>query len=215
MGFVMSSLIRDLIRIGESGLVEFKKTIPQPEKFARALVAFANTRGGKILVGINDDRRITGVSDFEEERFLLEKAAAFFCTPEVFFSVSEETLEGKQVMLIDIPESVEKPHFVHSESGERQLYVRSGAQCVMASPLVARALEMEKQGRESKRPATVSKNEEALFRYLDSKKRISLKDYARLINVSKRRASKILIGLTMNGRLFMHDLEKTIYFSRA
>lgn len=212
---VMSSAVRDLIRNGEGSRVEFKKTLPQPEKFARALVSFANCRGGNILVGVSDDRRITGIADFEEERFVLEKTAAFYCHPEVLFEVSEETLEGKSLMRVHIPESSEKPHFALSESGEKNLYVRSGDRCVLASPLVAKALQMEQEGRDSLQKIPITRNEEALFRYLDERKKISLKDYARLINVSKRRASKILIGLTMSGRLFMHDFEKTIYFSKA
>ena len=95
------------------------------------------------------------------------------------------------------------------------LYVRSGPQCILASPLVARALEMEREGREMLESKSLSKNEEALFRYLETKNKINLKDYARLVNISKRRASKILIGLTLSGRLFMHDIEKTVYFTRA
>jgi len=211
----MSSRIRELIRGGESKLVEFKKTLPQSEKFARTLVSFANSGGGTILVGVEDDRRISGISDFEEEKFVLEKTAGFYCQPEVKYTTEEVEIEGKILMLIEIPESSIKPHFALGGQGEKQLYVRSGSHCVLASPLVARALEMEKEGRESLQKKPFSKNEEALFRYLDSRNKITLKDYARLINVSKRRASKILIGLTLSGKLFMHDLEKTIYFSKA
>ncbi len=211
----MSSRIRDLIRSGESNLVEFKKTLPQAEKLARTLVAFANSRGGTILVGVEDDRRITGIQDFEEERFVLEKSAGFFCQPEVSFELLEETIEGKTLMVIEIVESTQKPHFSLDAAGEKMLYVRSGPQCIIASPLVARALEMEKEGREILESKSLSKNEEALFRYLETKNRISLKDFARLVNISKRRASKILIGLTLSGRLFMHDIEKTVYFTKA
>jgi predicted HTH transcriptional regulator len=211
----MSSRIRELIRGGESKLVEFKKTLPQPEKFARTLVSFANSGGGTVLVGVDDDRRISGISDFEEEKYVLEKTAGFYCKPEVIFTVEEVEFEGKILMLIEIPESAFKPHFSLDVQGEKQLYVRSGSHCVLASPLVARALEMEKEGRELLLNKPVSKNEEALFRYLAARNKITLKDYARLINVSKRRASKILIGLTLSGKLFMHDMEKTIYFSKA
>jgi predicted HTH transcriptional regulator len=210
----MSTRIKDLIRGGESKLVEFKKTLPQPEKLARALVSFANSGGGTILVGVDDDRRITGIGDFEEEYYVLEKSAGFFCSPEVLFTAGEVQTDSKTLMLIEIPESSTKPHYAIDSQGLRHLYVRSDSQCILASPLVARSLQMEKEGRDSLRPVVVSKNEEALFRYLDSKNKITLKDYARLINVSKRRASKILIGLTLSGRLYMHDLEKTIYFSR-
>jgi hypothetical protein len=76
-------------------------------------------------------------------------------------------------------------------------------------------MQLEKEGRDSLQQKLPSRNEVALYRYLDSKNRITLKEYAKLINVSKSRASKILIGLTLSGKLFMHDLEKTIYFSRA
>jgi len=212
---IMASPIKDLVRSGETNRIEFKKTLPQPEKFAKALVSFANTRGGTILVGVQDDKRFVGISDFEEEKYVLEKAAAFFCVPEVLFEVVEEMLEGKTFMVIKVPESQTKPHYSVDSKGEKLLYVRSGDQCILASPLVARSLNMEKEGRDLLEKKPLSKNEDLLFKYLESKKRITLKDYAKLINVSKRRASKILIGLTLSGRLFMHDFEKTICFSKA
>jgi len=211
----MASPIKDLVRSGETNRIEFKKTLPQPEKFAKALVSFANTRGGTILVGVQDDKRFVGISDFEEEKFVLEKTASFFCVPEVLFEVSEEMLDGISIMVIEVPESETKPHYVLDSKGEKLLYVRSGDQCILASPLVARSLNLEKEGREILEGKPLSKNEDLLFKYLESKKRITLKDYAKLINVLKRRASKILIGLTLSGRLFMHDFEKTIYFSKA
>ena len=74
----MASPIKDLVRSGETNRIEFKKTLPQPEKFAKALVSFANTRGGTILVGVQDDKRFVGISDFEEEKYVLEKTASFF-----------------------------------------------------------------------------------------------------------------------------------------
>ena len=166
-------------------------------------------------MGVDDDRRIIGISDFEEEKFVLEKTAGFYCKPEVNYAAEEVEIEPKILMLIEVPESSIKPHFSIDGQGEKQLYVRSGSHCVLASPLVARALQLEKEGRELLEEKPASKNVEALFRYLDSRNKITMKDYARLINVSKRRASKILIGLTLSGKLFMHDMEKTIYFSKA
>ena len=144
-----------------------------------------------------------------------KKPLLFFCVPEVVFEVSEEMLDGISIMVIEVPESETKPHYALDSKGEKLLYVRSGDQCILASPLVARSLNLEKEGREILEGKPLSKNEDLLFKYLESKKRITLKDYAKLINVSKRRASKILIGLTLSGRLFMHDFEKTIYFSKA
>lgn len=211
----MSASLKELIRSGESNRVEFKKTISQLEKIARTLVALANSRGGFILVGIQDDGSVSGVADTEEERYMLGKAASFYCRPEVVYTVEEEDYQGKAVLKIEIPESTRKPHRSLSASGDWLLYVRSSDQCILASPLVARALEMEKEGRDSRQISPATNNEKALFGFLDKRKRITLKDYAKLINVSKRRAYKILISLTLSGKLFMHDMERTVFFTRA
>ena len=87
---------------------------------------------------------------------------------------------------------------------------------MVASDLVAKAFEFQKYERESKvLSKSETNNEKALFEFLDRKRRITLKDYAKLINVSKRRAYSILITLTLSGKLFMHDLEQTLFFTRA
>jgi hypothetical protein len=85
----------------------------------------------------------------------------------------------------------------------------------MATPLVAKALEMEKEGRDSIKSKALTNNEKELYTFLDKKREITLKDYAKLINVSKRRAFKILIDLTLSGKLFMHDFEATTFFTKA
>lgn len=213
--FHMSESIKELIRSGESNRVEFKKTLSQLEKVAKTLVAFANSRGGFVFIGIGDNKEVIGVQFPEEERFMLEQAARFYTQPEVHFEVLEEEYQGKTVLMVEIPESTSKPHRSLSKDEEWLLYVRTGDQCIVASPLVAKSLEMEKEGRDEVQSKTLTNNEKALFGFLDRKKRITLKDYAKLINVSKRRAYKILIDLTLSGKLFMHDIEQTTFFTRA
>ncbi len=66
--------IKRLIYGGESDLVEFKRKIAHPEKVIREVVAFANTKGGHLFVGVDDDRSIVGCKYAEEEDFLLQKA---------------------------------------------------------------------------------------------------------------------------------------------
>ncbi len=213
---IMADSIRELIRTGEGSRVEFKKTLSQLEKIAKTLVAFANSRGGFILIGVQDDKNIIGVAEPEEERYMLEQAASFYTQPVVSFSIREEDYSGKVILVVEIPESNQKPHRSLGASGNWSLYVRSGDQCIMATPLVAKALEMERVGREqvaSKK--VITNNEKALYGFLDRRRKITLKDYAKLINVSKRRAYKILISLTLSGKLFMHDIEETVFFTRA
>jgi len=211
----MAASLKEVIRSGEGSQVEFKKTLSQLEKVAKTLVSFANSKGGLILVGVQDDKYVIGVNDVEEETFILDQATQFYCKPVVKIEIREELVYGKTVLVVDVQESDSKPHRSLSASGEWLLYVRSGDECLLATPLVARALEMEKEGRDSIKSKAMTNNERELYTFLDKKRKITLKDYAKLINVSKRRAFKILIDLTLSGKLFMHDFEATTFFTKA
>jgi predicted HTH transcriptional regulator len=72
-----------LIEEGEGFEVEFKRKVSTPEKIARALIAFANTRGGYILFGVDDDGSIIGVESEKSEVDLIRHAGAFLCSPEI------------------------------------------------------------------------------------------------------------------------------------
>jgi len=60
------SQVQEMISAGESTTVEFKRKFTEPEKIAKELTAFANTKGGHLLIGIDDDRRIVGISSEKE-----------------------------------------------------------------------------------------------------------------------------------------------------
>ncbi|MEJ7666538.1 MAG: ATP-binding protein [Hymenobacter sp.] len=68
--------LRALIRQGEGERLEFKKKTTHPTRIARTLASLANTHGGQVLVGVEDDGRVVGVCDAEEEMYLLREAAA-------------------------------------------------------------------------------------------------------------------------------------------
>ena len=75
--------------------MDFKFEISDAAKIARSLVAFANTEGGKLLIGVKDNGAIAGVRS-EEEFYMLQNAAHRFCQPEVHFTSKEWVLEGKK-----------------------------------------------------------------------------------------------------------------------
>lgn len=74
--------IKSLIKSGEGETLDYKLAINNPQKLARTLSAFANTSGGVILIGINDQRKIIGV-DTEEEMHMVEWANATFLYPKL------------------------------------------------------------------------------------------------------------------------------------
>ena len=69
-----TAYIRALISEGEHVRQDFKFEISDSRKIARSLSAFANTEGGRLLIGVKDNGRIAGVRS-EEEMYMVEAAA--------------------------------------------------------------------------------------------------------------------------------------------
>jgi len=208
----MEKYVKELIRHGESSAIEFKKTINGPEKIAKTITAFANSKGGYLLIGVDDHKKIIGIQP-DEEKFVLEKAANFFCYPPVKLEIDEDNDdEGNTILVVYIPESSEKPHKIIDKEGEAKVYVRVNDQCLLAAPTVIKALTNE-YPQPDKEVKLLSNNEKTLISYLRRRQKITLKDYAKLINVSKRRASRILQLMITNGQIYEHAFEKVSYFT--
>src|SRR4051812_2175921 len=111
------SLLLDLIARGEGTQLEFKSTIESAIKIAKTLAAFANTTGGVLLVGVRDDRRIQGIISEQREIEKIETAADFLCTTPIIVSYESKWIEGKQILVINIPESPDKPHITQDIQG--------------------------------------------------------------------------------------------------
>ena len=121
------------IREGESQTREFKFRVDSQRKIAKTLVAFANTDGGTIYIGVKDNGVIAGVRG-EEELFMLEGAADLHTRPAVKFEVEALELDGKMVLAIHVPKSQTPPHEAHEDAdsiaaGAREwtAYFRQGA----------------------------------------------------------------------------------------
>ena len=89
--------IKNLIAQGEHLHLDFKFEISDARKIARSLVAFANTSGGRLLVGVKDNGVIAGVRS-EEETYMIETAAHVFCKPEVNFVANTHLVDGRTVV---------------------------------------------------------------------------------------------------------------------
>jgi len=208
--------IKELIVGGEGSQVEFKRKISSAEKIARALIAFANTKGGTILFGVDDNGSIVGVESEKTELDLIEIAGNQFCDPPIEPAIAIVPFNSKDVIAASVEESEDKPHyFLSREDGEEnKVFIRVNDKTVLASREVIKVLRNERSDRP---PLTISigENERRLFGYFETKERITVKEYARLINVSDRRASRILTTLVRTGVIRIHTLEKTDFFTLA
>ena len=89
--------IYNLIAQGEHVRQDFKYEISDARKIARSVSAFANTEGGRLLVGVKDNGKIAGVRS-EEEIYMIEAAARVYCSPEVAIECRIYKIEGKDVL---------------------------------------------------------------------------------------------------------------------
>ncbi|WP_230680475.1 AlbA family DNA-binding domain-containing protein [Pontibacter rufus] len=206
--FSMDDLQR-LILQGENDTVDFKQRVTQPQKIARTLVSFANTRGGRILVGVKDNGYISGI-DPEEEKHTLQMAADFYCDPPVAVQYEEVEADDHVVLVVYVPESRHKPHFAKIKDDDWRGYVRVKDTNVQTSKMVDKSLQAAAPSFEH---LPLDRHENAVLDYLKQQPRITLKQYMKLANFSERRAYRTLVKLVLHGYLRLHDKEKEEYYT--
>ena len=206
--------LEQLVELGEGISLEFKRRVPQPERIAKEIVALANTNGGRIVLGVSDDGTIEGFEHIAEQQFLLRQATEAHCTPPVEYS-TERVVVGDQrdVVVVTIPESHNKPHVLSSETskGEGPVYVRVEDRSVEATDETVEHL--RRQQPDGSVTFEFGDTESLLMRYLDDYGRITVPQLAQLADISPERASQTLLRLTRADLLHLHPSEDGDYFT--
>lgn len=205
--------LRRQILEGEGVSLDFKKTITSCEKIAKTMVSFANNVGGRLLIGVLDDGTIKGVKAEDEERYMITRAAHFFARPALDPIFEEVYYDDKLVLVVDIPESKEKPHSALAEDGKWWVYIRVKDKSVLASKIVVDVL------RQSSSDTGVlieySSKEKALLEHLEKTERITMKQFCTLLNIGRRRAQRILVNLVLSGVIRVHTTEKEEFYTAS
>ena len=181
-----------LIREGEHSEQDFKYRISDARKIARTLSAFANTTGGRLLVGVRDNGSIAGVKD-EDDIYMLESASEVFLKPALKLEVWAHEIEGKNVWEIEITEGKEKPYQVDEIDGLKAYY-RDNDQNFVANAVLK---EVWKQDRlkESKHPVAFTEKEQRLIQYLKDYEEVSVSKAAKVMQLHRSKAIEILSRL--------------------
>lgn len=205
--------IRKLILEGEGVSLDFKKKITSCEKIAKTMVSFANNKGGRLLIGVSDDGTISGVKSEEEEKYMITKAAHFFCKPALEPIFEEVYLDDKTVLVAEIRQSEMKPHYALGEDKKWWVYIRVKDKSVLASKIVIDVLKHE--NKEQGVLFEYSSNEKALLEYLNENERITSREYSHMLNLSRRRTQRILVNLVLSGVIKLHTTEKEEYYTAS
>ncbi|MEQ1587808.1 MAG: ATP-binding protein [Cyclobacteriaceae bacterium] len=206
--------LKKLAAEGEGLQLEFKRKAAYPEKIVRELIAFANTEGGTLLIGVDDDKSIPGVKYPDEEAHVVRESLTNHCKPPLAYHESVIGIsENRFVVRFDVPPSTKRPHYLVLEKSIRSTFVRVHDMSIKASA------EMEEIVRRSKKKRdihfTFGEQEKSLMEYLDNHLTISLADYRKLSGLNRFQASRKLILLVLANVLRITASEKGDLYSRV
>lgn len=198
----MNLLLNKLIEEGEHQQQDFKFCINDSKKIAKSLVAFANTDGGRLLIGVKDNGKIAGIRT-DEEFYMVEAAARIYSMPPVEFITKEWHSEGKIVLEINVLPSEKKPHFARDDSGKWLAYIRVHDENVLAHKI---QLEVWKKQKSPKGICfSYSSDEKLLIDYLRTHESISFNRFMRLARLTRRKTADILSNFIIMDILEMNN----------
>jgi predicted HTH transcriptional regulator len=190
--------LQELIQLaqgGESQHVEFKEMLPEPGKLMREAIAFANSQGGWLLIGVDDDGQLVGLRDPNEAEEIFKMANERLAHPPLEYRIALVALSRKRsVVAIRIPASRCKPHLLRERDGDAHgtAIIRLADRSVTASKEYYQLLRL---------PTTTGlkveygQKEQTLMHYLESHRTITLREFARLANLQRHVASRTLVHL--------------------
>jgi predicted HTH transcriptional regulator len=199
--------LRSLVRKGENDHLEFKKKVDYPEKVIKEITAFANTQGGELLIGVDDNREISGLKYPDEHRFALENAIESFCKPVISFQVEQIPVsENRFVLRYTIDKSERRPHSVRLAPGKDEYFIRVGDKSVKASREVVEIMERQKKGKDIQ--FYFGDSEKILMNYLEENNFITIDQYALVARLKPYQAARKLILLVLANVLMVVPGEK-------
>lgn len=123
-----------LISEGEHQQQDFKYRVADACKLAKTVSAFANTDGGRLLIGVRDDGHLSGVRS-EEEIYMMHQAAYKFCKPEASIKFDTYHVDKRTIVVATIPPSSNSPICALEEDGRKRAYIRINDENIVASPV--------------------------------------------------------------------------------
>ncbi|MEM0998101.1 MAG: ATP-binding protein [Bacteroidota bacterium] len=181
---------------GENLYTEFKRKLPEWDKLMREVVAFANTEGGAVFIGVDDDGHLAGIKDPREIEEILGDKIASWVKPIPVFTIERVPITPKRaVIAVHVAQSQTKPHVVrkHPEAEKGTATIRIADSSVTASREMFELLKYE--GRERNMKVEYGDKERALMQYLQENDFITVAAFAQIAKIPRSSASRTLVHL--------------------
>lgn len=192
-----------LIAEGEGSRLEFKRGLPRATKVARTLAAFANTRGGRLLVGVDDRGRIEGAPHPRATAGELRAIGSEAVDPPLDVHVETVRVEGYPVVAATVGLSPARPHTVSRDGGQREVPIRVGATTRAAR---GPALEALRRNAGAGAQGGLDAFERQVLAWVETAKphEAGPATFARARNIGLARARRVFVKLERAGRLVGH-----------
>jgi len=201
--------IKELIARGENLHLDFKFEISDARKIARTLSAFANSEGGKLLIGVKDNGVISGIRTDEEE-YMIESAAHLYCKPRVEYTLKKWNIDGRWVLEATIQKSIKRPHYAKDDEGKWIAFVRVADQNLQANRVLLKVW----NNRNSKKGTLLKygNEEKSLISYLEKNPFITMSKYTKIAHTSRHIAETILVKMITLDIIDVQVTEKAVLY---
>jgi predicted HTH transcriptional regulator len=183
----MSELKR-IIAQGEGLCLDFKYRIDDQRKIARTLAAFANTRGGKLLIGVKDSGKVVGC-DPEEEFYMVDGAASVFCNPPVHIESKVWKEDHYLVLEVNVPVADAK-HKAKDENGDWKFYHRLEDQTLLVNRIEILIWKFKKEG--NQRPEVFDDDVMNLIQLIEEHQPITISKLFRKSDLNKNKVNQLI-----------------------
>ncbi len=188
--------LKILVEKGEHQTMEFKKKIAHPEKVVKEMVAFANSQGGILIVGADDDGTLSGQRFIEEEVFTLDNAIQKYIRPRLVYTSEIVALNAKKGLAIyQIPSGQRKPYHVIDGDKHKKAYFRVQDRSIQASKELVEIIRRDKSDKGWK--FQYGDKEQKLMQYLNAHGYITLAEFRKIASINRFKASNTLVRLVL------------------
>ncbi len=202
--------IKQLIFIGENEQLDFKQTIADAYKIAKTISAFANANGGRLLIGVKDNKSICGIKT-DEEKYMIDMAATMYCKPAVAIDYIEHEIEKKTILECFVIKSETKPVFALDLEKKLTVYCRENDKTHKAGLVTLNIL---KQNDFTKSTASRYSNLESdIIKILKLKEKVSLGELLEVSSIKKKNLVKCLVNLARLNLVKINHHNEIEYFS--
>lgn len=202
--------LKALISEGEHQRQDFKFRIDDQKKIARTLVAFANSDGGRLLIGVKDNGKIVGVNP-EEEFHMIQGAAEMYAKPAVKIESRIWQEEMRLVLEINVEPDANRNYRALDDDGNWKVYVRRNDHTLLANKIILKIWNFEKQG--VKRPQTFGEEQLSILKIIGEHEKLTLSKLYRSTSLHKSTVDHT-VALLVHWELVKMDFEEEqVYYS--